>query len=64
MNIKLKAFLITLATLVGIFGFCYTLVMYPIVILFVVLAGLFYAMYRLVLNFLEYNKDYYERHNR
>ena len=64
MNIKLKALLITISVLVGIFGFMYTIVMYPIVILFGVIAGLFYGMYRLVLNYLEYNKDYNERYKR
>ena len=53
MNIKLKALLITLAVLVGFFGSMTIIVFYPLVILFACLAGLFYVMYKLVLNVLE-----------
>ncbi len=56
MNIKLKAFLITLTILVGIFGGIYTVFMQPIILGVAALLVLFYGMYHLVLDTLERKK--------
>lgn len=53
MNIKLKALLITAAILGGLFGFVYTIVFYPGVLVLVLLAATFYGLYKLVLNTLQ-----------
>lgn len=53
MNIKLKAMLLTIAIMGGFFGFVYTMVFHPIVIMLGVLAATFYGMYKLVLNSLQ-----------
>lgn len=56
MNIKLKAILITLTILVGIFGGVYTVVIEPLVLGIVAFLILFYGMYKLVLDTLERKK--------
>ena len=53
MNIKLKAFLIAISIIVGVFGSVYTMIMFPEIMLIIFGIGLLYAMYRLVLNILE-----------
>jgi hypothetical protein len=53
MNIKLKAFLITITILVGIFGSVYTAVIKPLVLGIVVSLVVFYGMYKMVLDTLE-----------
>ena len=56
MNIKLKATLITLAIPLIAVAFVYTIVQYPLIIVFTVLAGLLYSVYKGVLNYLEHNE--------
>jgi len=56
MNIKLKATLITVAGFFGIIAFCYTIFKFPLVIVFAVLAGLLYSVYKAVFNYLEHNE--------
>ena len=56
MNIKLKAFLITITILVGIFGGIYTVFLEPLVLGIVALLIVFYGMYKLVLDTLERKK--------
>lgn len=56
MNIKLKATLITLAIPLIAVAFVYTIVQYPLIIVFTVLGGLLYTVYRGVLNYLEFNE--------
>ena len=58
MNIKLKATLITLAIPLIAVAFVYTIVQYPLIILFTVLGGLLYTVYRGVLNYLEHNERF------
>ena len=53
MNIKLKAFLITITILVGIFGGAYTVFMQPLILGVAALLVVFYGMYKLVLDTLE-----------
>lgn len=53
MNIKLKAVLITLTILVGIFGGVYTVFLEPLVLGIIAVLILFYGMYHLVLDSLE-----------
>ena len=53
MNIKLKAFLITITILVGIFGGIYSVFMQPLILGIAALLVLFYGMYKLVLDTLE-----------
>jgi len=56
MNIKLKALMITTAILGGFFGFVYTMVFHPVVIMLGVVAVAFCGLYKLVLTDLT-NKD-------
>jgi hypothetical protein len=58
MNIKLKATLITLAIPLIAVAFVYTIVQYPLIIVFTVLGGLLYTVYRGVLNYLEHNERF------
>jgi Flp pilus assembly protein TadB len=58
MNIKLKATLITIAIPLIAVAFVYTIVQYPLIILFTVLGGLLYTVYRGVLNYLEHNERF------
>jgi Flp pilus assembly protein TadB len=58
MNIKYKAILITLAIPLIAVAFVYTIVQYPLIILFTVLGGLLYTVYRGVLNYLEHNERF------
>ena len=53
MNIKLKAFLITITILVGIFGGIYTVIVKPLILGVVASLVVFYGMYKLVLDTLE-----------
>jgi len=53
MNIKLKAFLITLAVIFGLFGSIYVMIYYPWVFFIAFLCVTIYAMYNLVLNLLQ-----------
>ena len=53
MNIKLKAFLITITILVGIFGGVYTVIVEPLVLGIAASLIVFYGMYKLVLDTLE-----------
>jgi uncharacterized membrane protein YesL len=58
MNIKLKATLITLAVFLGPTTFCYTIVNFPLVILFASLGVLLYLVYRGVLNHFEHKERF------
>lgn len=58
MNIKLKAFLITVAVFFGLVATVYTIVKFPLVLFFVLLGGLLYVMYTGVLNYLEHSKRF------
>ena len=58
MNIKLKATLITLAIPLIAVAFVYTIVQYPLIIVFTVLAGLLYSVYKGVLNYLEHKERF------
>jgi hypothetical protein len=58
MNIKLKAILITLAGFFGVIVALYTIVQFPAVLFFAALGGLLYAIYRGILNHLEYKQRY------
>ena len=53
MNIKLKAFLITITILVGVFGGIYTVILQPLVLGVIGSLVVFYGMYKLVLDTLE-----------
>jgi hypothetical protein len=61
MNIKLKAFLITIAGFFGLVATVYTIVKFPLVLAFAVLGGLLYVLYSGVLNYLEHQRDQYYR---
>lgn len=50
MNIKVKALLIAIGILLGIATFVYTMVFHPGYILIVVVIGLVFGLYKLVLN--------------
>ena len=54
MNIKLKAFLLALIYVTTPFVLMYVAFMYPLVILFAAVTGLFYMVYCLVLSKLQY----------
>lgn len=56
MNIKIKATLITVAGFLGIIAFFYTIWNFPIAIVFAVLAGLVYSVYKGVLSYLEHSE--------
>lgn len=56
MNIKLKAVLITITILIGIFGSIYTVFIEPLVLGIAAFLVLFYGMYKLVLDTLERKK--------
>jgi hypothetical protein len=58
MNIKLKAALITVAMPIIAVAAVYTIVQFPAVLFFAVLAGFLYTMYRGVLNYLEHNERF------
>ena len=53
MNIKLKAFLITITILVGVFGGIYAVLLQPLVLGIAASLVVFYGMYKLVLDTLE-----------
>ena len=57
MNIKLKAFLITITILVGIFGGAYTVFVQPLILGIAASLVVFYGMYKLVLDTLERKKS-------
>ena len=56
MNVKLKAALITIAGLFGLFATLYTIVEFPLVLLLITLGGVLYCAYRGVLNYLEHEE--------
>jgi hypothetical protein len=56
MNIKLKATLITIAIPLIAVALVYTIVQFPLIIVFAVLGGLLYTVYNAVLNYLEFNE--------
>lgn len=56
MNIKLKAFLIAVAILFGLFATVYTIITFPIVLFFILIGGVVYGLYKLVFNHLVYQQ--------
>jgi hypothetical protein len=56
MNIKLKAILITVAMPLIAVAMVYTIVEFPLILVFAVLAGLLYTVYKGVLNYLEFEE--------
>ena len=56
MNIKLKAFLITVAGLFGLFATIYAIGQYPAILFFAIVGGLVFLIYKAVLNYLEFNE--------
>jgi hypothetical protein len=56
MNIKLKAILITAMMPIVAVAFVYTIVQFPLILVFAALGGLLYTAYRGVLNYLEFNE--------
>jgi Flp pilus assembly protein TadB len=58
MNIKLKAFLITIAGFFGLFATLYAIAQYPAVLFFALLGGLVFLVYKAVLNYLEHNERF------
>jgi arginine exporter protein ArgO len=58
MNIKLKAILITLAGFFGLFATLYAITQYPAVLLFILIGGTLFLVYKAVLNYLEHNERF------
>ena len=58
MNIKLKAILITLAGFFGLFATLYAITQYPAVLLFILISGTLFLVYKAVLNYLEHNERF------
>jgi hypothetical protein len=58
MNIKLKAALITVAMPIIAVAAVYTIVQFPAVLFFAVLAGFLYTVYKGVLNYLNFQEKY------
>jgi hypothetical protein len=58
MNIKHKAALITAAMPLIAVAFVYTIVEFPLILVFATLGGLLYTAYRGVLNYLEHNERF------
>lgn len=56
MNIKLKALLIAIAGLFGLFATVGMIVRFPILLVFAFLAAILYGIYKLVLSFLEHQE--------
>lgn len=56
MNIKYKAFLITVAGLFGLFATLFTIVQFPAVLFFIFFSAFVYLIYRAVLNYLEHEE--------
>ena len=56
MNIKLKAFLITVAGFVGLFATVYVITQYPAVLVFIFAGGTVFLIYKAVLNYLEFEE--------
>ena len=56
MNIKLKAVLITIAIPLIAVAIVYTIVQFPAVLFFAVLAGFLYTVYKGVLNYLNFQE--------
>jgi phosphatidylglycerophosphate synthase len=56
MNIKLKATLITIAIPLIAVALVYTIVQYPLIIVFTVFGGLLYTVYNAVLNYLKFKE--------
>lgn len=60
MNLKLKAFLLTIVYVTAPFVFLYVMFVYPLLVLFAVLALVVYLVYNAVLENLK--RDYYRKH--
>lgn len=58
MNIKYKAFLITVAGFFGLFATVYVIAQYPVVLFFALMGGLVFLVYKAVLNYLEHNERF------
>jgi hypothetical protein len=58
MNIKIKAALITVAIPLIAVAAVYTIVQFPAVLFFAVLAGFLYTVYKGVLNYLNFQAKY------
>ena len=58
MNIKLKAALITVTMPIIAVAAVYTIVQFPAVLFFAVLAGFLYTVYKGVLNYLNFQEKY------
>jgi hypothetical protein len=58
MNIKLKAFLITIAGFFGLFATLYAIAQYPAILFFAIVGGLVFLIYKAVLNYLEHNERF------
>ncbi len=56
MNIKYKAFLITVAGLFGLFATLFTIVQFPAVLFFIFIGGTVFLVYKAVLNYLEHEE--------
>jgi hypothetical protein len=56
MNIKLKAFLITIAGFFGLFATVYAISQYPAVLFFIFVGGTVFLIYKAVLNYLEFEE--------
>lgn len=56
MTIKLKAALITIAGLFGLFATLFTIAQFPVLLFFIFAGGTIYLIYRAVLNYLEYEE--------
>lgn len=58
MNIKYKALLITVAGFFGLFVTLYAIAQYPAVLLFALMGGMVFLVYKAVLNYLEHNERF------
>ena len=56
MNIKLKAVLITVSGLFGLFATLFTIVQFPAVLFFIFIGGTVFLVYKAVLNYLEHEE--------
>ena len=56
MNIKYKAFLITVAGLFGLFATLFTIAQFPVLLFFIFFGAFVYLIYRAVLNYLEHEE--------
>ena len=58
MNIKYKAFLITVAGFFGLFATLFTIVQFPAVLFFIFIGGTVFLVYKAVLNYLEHEERF------